>query len=387
MFLYFSVILTGYVFLSYLLRLPVSRTVKFGLVVLTFASAGRIMIMRSIYGGLGGIEAPKWLLFFSSFMQDLIIMLFLVSIIRDLSWLLSFLAGKGIGKTMRVWLNGSTAALVMLGLAAAMDLAGLVGAARVPNVRERMVTIEDWPEGLDGLRVAVLADMHISRFFDRPWVEQVVERTMAERPEMILLPGDMVDGETDLRADDVAPLAALSAPYGVWASVGNHEYISRLQQWLPVFEKLGLKILYNAHAVATPRGIPIVVAGLADLTALSSRFDMPGPDLALALKGAPEDVPVLLMEHRPVRAKENALNPGIKLQLSGHTHGGMMPVLASFIKRANDGYVCGEYDVDGLKLFVQPGLGLWSGFPVRLFTPNEITILTIHAAGDGHAGV
>jgi predicted MPP superfamily phosphohydrolase len=83
------------------------------------------------------------------------------------------------------------------------------------------------------------------------------------------------------------------------------------------------------------------------------------------------------MEHRPVRARENALDPRVALQVSGHTHGGMMPILASFVKKSNGGFLSGFYDVGGMKLFVQPGLGLWSGFPVRLFVPSEITVLTI----------
>ena len=226
MFLNFALVLAGYVFLSYILRLPVGKLAKFGLLALAFLSAGRIMIMRSLYGGLGGIETDRWLLLVTSFAQGLIVMLFLLSIVRDLGWLLSFAAGKGIGKSLRVALNGTAASLIILALAVGLDAIGLVGAAKVPEVKRAEVTVRDWPQGLDGLRVAVLADMHISRLFDRDWVRGVVDRTMAEKPDMILMPGDMVDGTTELRATDVAPLADLSAPYGIWACVGNHEYIS-----------------------------------------------------------------------------------------------------------------------------------------------------------------
>ncbi|MDR1298300.1 MAG: metallophosphoesterase [Deltaproteobacteria bacterium] len=387
MFLNFGLVLTFYVFLSYILRLPVARSLKLVLMVLTFASAARIWILRGIYGGLGGIECDKWLLYVTSFFQSLVIMLFLLSFFRDLAWLLSFLTGKSVGKAVRHALNGGAAALVMLGLAAVLDLAGLVGAAKVPEVRAREITVGAWPAALDGFKVAVLGDMHISKFFDAGWVGSAVDRTMAERPEMILLPGDMVDGSVEARRDDVAPLAGLSAPYGVWACVGNHEYISQLTEWLPVFQNLGLNILYNSHVLVAPRGVPLVVAGLADLTALGPRYNLPGPDLELALEGAPDEVPVVLLEHRPVRARMNAEDKRVALQLSGHTHGGMMPILSSAVKKMNGGFVTGEYQVGGLSLFVQPGLGLWAGFPVRLFSPSEITILTIRsAAGAGGRG-
>ncbi|MDR2367014.1 MAG: metallophosphoesterase [Deltaproteobacteria bacterium] len=377
MFLNFALVLSGYVFLSYVLRLPFGKPAKFGLLAFTFLASGRLWIMRSIYGGLGGVEADRWLLLVTSFFQSVVIMLFLLSLFRDVGWLLSFATGKGIGKSLRVWINGGTASLGMLVLACGLGLLGLYQAAKIPEVRRSEVVVPDWPQGLDGLRVAVLADMHISRFFDRDWVTGVVDRTMAENPDMILIPGDMVDGTTELRAPDVAPLANLKAPYGIWACVGNHEYISQLRPWLPVFEALGIKILYNAHQVVLPRGIPIIVAGLADPTALGPRYNLPGPDLALALKDAPEGLPVVLLDHRPGRARENVKDPRVKFQLSGHTHGGMMPLLSLMVKRSNGGFLKGFYDVGNLKLFVHPGVGLWSGFPIRILNPSEITLLTI----------
>jgi predicted MPP superfamily phosphohydrolase len=304
-------------------------------------------------------------------------MLFLLSFVRDLTWLLSFATGKGIGKSVRVWLNGTTVAMIMLVLAAGLDLIGLIEAARVPDVRRTEVVLRDWPQGLDGLKVAVLADTHISRFFGRDWVKGVVEKTMAEKPDMILIPGDIVDGTPEERANEVAPLANLKAPYGIWACPGNHEYISGIEAWLPVFEQMGIHILYNAHQVVMPRGIPVVIAGLADPTAMGQRYNLPGPDLEAALKGTPTDQPVILLDHRPGRARENAHAQMVVFQLSGHTHGGMMPILSSIIKSVNGGYISGFYDVGDLKLFVHPGVGLWSGFPIRLFNPSEITILTI----------
>ncbi|MDR0620942.1 MAG: metallophosphoesterase [Deltaproteobacteria bacterium] len=377
MFLNFALVLAGYVFLSYVLRLPLGKAAKIGLLALAFLSAGRLMIMRQIYGGLGGIEAARWLLLVTAFAQGLIVMLFLLSLFRDAGWLLSFATGKAIGKSLRVWLNGTTASLIILALAVVLNTIGLIGAAKIPEVKRSEVVINDWPQALDGLRVAVLADMHISRFFDRDWVTGVVDRTMAEKPDMILIPGDMVDGTVELRAPDVEPLADLQAPYGVWACVGNHEYISQLKPWLPAFSDLGIHILYNAHQVVLPRGVPIIVAGLADPTGMNPRYGFPGPDLAKALEGAPEGLPVVLLDHRPGGAHNNVKDPRVKFQLSGHTHGGMMPLLSLMVKRVNGGFLKGFYDVGPLKLFVHPGVGLWAGFPIRILNPSEITLLTI----------
>ena len=270
--------------------------------------------------------------------------------------------------------------MALAAAAAVLGGLGLYGAAKVPEVRQAEVVLKRWPKGLDGLRVAILADMHISKFFDRRWVESVVSRTNAETPDMIWMPGDMVDGTTEARAPDVAPLADLKAPYGIYASMGNHEYISRALEWLPVFDKLGIRMLYNGHVVTTKDDSSFVLAGVNDVTALGPRYNLPGPDLAKALSGAPEDLPVVLMEHRPLRARLNAADPRLVLQVSGHTHAGMIPILKTLVARANGGFLKGFYQVDDLTLYVLPGLGLWSGFPMRLASPSEITILTIRAA-------
>jgi predicted MPP superfamily phosphohydrolase len=320
----------------------------------------------------------------TSFFQGLVVVLFLLACIRLLAFGLFYLMSHapaslgqfgGRAKVLTFSLKGS---LALLFVASVLSGLALYQAARVPNVAKSEIALNAWPKALDGLTLAILADAHISRFYDRPWVQSVVDLTLAEKPDLILLPGDMVDGTVEQRASDVEPLSRLKAPYGVFASVGNHEYYSGLKEWLPVFEKLGLTVLYNSHVVVFPNGAPLVLAGVTDLTALETRFSFPGPDLALALKDAPA-APVILMEHRPVRARLNATDSRVNLQISGHTHGGMLPILKTLVAKANDGFVLGWYDVDDLKLFVHPGLGLWNGFPMRLGDPSEITLLTIRS--------
>ncbi|MDR2141098.1 MAG: metallophosphoesterase [Deltaproteobacteria bacterium] len=385
MFVYFGAFLALAVFLSYVQFLPWSWATRLTLGAVSFLLATRVAILRYFFGGIGGIEAPRSLLLVTSFLQGFLVILLLLALLRLFSLIFLVLLshwptapGRFFG-LLKVWVWSPKGALTIAILAALLSAQSLYQAARVPALKRAEISLQAWPKNLDGLTVAILADLHISRFFDRPWVEAVVARTMAQKPELILLPGDMVDGSVEQRVADVAPLAELKAPLGVFACVGNHEYYSGVAEWLPAFERLGLKVLYNSHAVIAPRGVPLVVAGLTDLTALEKRFNLPGPDLAKALAGAPA-APVILLEHRPVRAAHNARNPRIIWQISGHTHGGMLPVLKSVVEKVNGGFVVGWYEVGSLKLFVQPGLGLWNGFPMRLFDPSEITLLTIRSA-------
>ncbi len=68
------------------------------------------------------------------------------------------------------------------------------------------------------------------------------------------------------------------------------------------------------------------------------------------------------------------------LQLSGHTHGGMILGLDRLVARANGGFVSGAYDVDGMTLYVNNGTGLWPGFALRLGRPSELTRITLRCA-------
>ncbi|MDR3204211.1 MAG: metallophosphoesterase [Deltaproteobacteria bacterium] len=379
MFINFAIIITAYLFLSFILTLPFHLKTKLILLAVTFLFSGRIAILRYFYGGLGGIEAPKAVLFITSFLQNIAILLFVLVLIRDILWLLSFIVSKISSRNLYAYLRAPRAALTLLTLASILSLVGLIGASRVPPVVKSEVVVNRWPLALDGFKVAVMADWHISKFFDRAWVQKSVEAIMEQKPELILLPGDLVDGSVEARAPDVEPLASLKAPYGVYACMGNHEYISEALRWLPVFKRLGIDMLYNSHVVLSLRGTSLILAGVTDVTAQSRRYNLPGPDLKKALEGSPTDPVVVLLEHRPVRAKENSKNSRIILQFSGHTHGGMMPLLSSLVALSNDNYVRGWYQTGSLTLFVQPGLGLWSGFPVRLFYPNEISLLTLRS--------
>lgn len=110
----------------------------------------------------------------------------------------------------------------------------------------------------------------------------------------------------------------------------------------------------------------------------SARFGLEQPDIHLALAGAPDDAPVILLDHQPRFARANAA-AGVDLQLSGHTHGGMIIGFDRIVARFNEGFVFGLYPVDDMTLYLSNGTGLWMGFALRLGTSPEITELTLRA--------
>jgi predicted MPP superfamily phosphohydrolase len=210
-------------------------------------------------------------------------------------------------------------------------------------------------------------------------VSALTEKINALNPDLIALTGDIVDGFPLRRMESITPLRDLRARWGVFACAGNHEYYADYRQWMRVFPSLGINMLLNQHMVLRVREREIVIAGITDIAAL--RYGLPLPDSAAALAGAPEKALRIMLAHRPSEAADTA-RAGVDLQLSGHTHGGQIIGINQIVAEFNQGYLQGWYQVDKMMLYVTPGAGLWSGFPVRLGVDSEIAFITLRAPGD-----
>jgi predicted MPP superfamily phosphohydrolase len=255
-----------------------------------------------------------------------------------------------------------------------MSVFGVAQAIRVPPLKNIEIAISRLPPAFDGYRILQLTDLHISRLFTASWTKEVVRRSNALGVDLILVTGDFIDGSLENRRTDVAPLANLRAPDGIYAIPGNHEYYFGYERWMLHDAGLGIGMLMNDHTIIKRRDAQIVVAGLTDLAALGTT--LPAPDLVAALKGAPDGAPIILLEHQPRMAVRSA-KAGVALQLSGHTHGGMVVGLDRLVARGNNGFVSGLYDVGDMQLYVNNGTALWPGFALRLGRPSELTVITL----------
>lgn len=305
--------------------------------------------------------------------------------LRDGLWLLLRLAGR---PARRLHAGGPT--LVAVALAAGLSAWGVRNGLRPPEVHERTLELARLPPALDGLRVAVLADIHASPVNDAAYVQTVVERTLAARPDLIVLPGDLVDGDVASGRAHVAPLARLAAPYGVWAAPGNHEYYSGYDAWMAELRRLGLNLLENRMQLLEIRGARLALSGIGDPAygrtsphnADPARPEGVPPDAAAVARAARAAAAQfhLLLAHQPKFARDNAAL-GVDLQLSGHTHGGhILGMDRWLVAPVNNGFVRGRYDVDGMQLLVSSGAGLWAGFAVRLGVAPGIDLLTLRRA-------
>lgn len=250
---------------------------------------------------------------------------------------------------------------------------GMWSGLKVPEIRNVDIVAPSLPAELDGYRIVQISDLHCSTAA-RAWRTQaVVDQVNALKPDLICLTGDYVDGRVLVCGDDLSPLDGLKARDGVYAITGNHEYSRTPGGWRTWYRKHQWRFLSNECVF--PR------AGLA-LGGVEDETTARGPggrhaDVCATFAAATNGEFRVLLEHRPGNARQNFEQAHVDLQLSGHTHGGLAPLLTVLVRAANDGFVRGLYSVGSSWLYVSSGAGQWSGFPVRLFVPSEITVLNL----------
>lgn len=264
-------------------------------------------------------------------------------------------------------------ALAVVGGVAAAATWGFAVARGRARVERLTVGMPGLGPGLAGVRVVQISDIHIGPTLGRRFMRRVVEQVNALQPDLVAITGDLVDGSVSRLREEVAPLAGLRAPLGVYFVTGNHEYYSGARAWVEELRRLGLTVLLNEHRVVERQGARLTVAGVTDHEAggMVSGHEC-RPELALA--GAPAEVPRLLLAHQP-RTAWLARGLGVDLQLSGHTHGGQLWPFIPFV-RLQQPVIRGLREIGGLRVYTHRGTGYW-GPPIRFGTTPEVAELTL----------
>lgn len=254
---------------------------------------------------------------------------------------------------------------------------GLWCGVKVPLTHELELAYADLPEDLDGYRIVHLSDLHASSAA-RLWrTRAVVDAVNALRPDLVCLTGDYVDGDPGKWRDLLSPLKNLRARDGVWAVSGNHEWFDWHAGWWKIYDELGIRFL--ANACVFPRR-SLALGGVHDFRILhpvSGELRGAYPDVGKTFSTATNGEFRILMQHQPREAHANLVGHGVRLQLSGHTHGGIAPGMSEVVKASNGGYVRGVYSFGSSRLYVTTGCGQWPGFPMRFFDPSEIAVITL----------
>lgn len=226
------------------------------------------------------------------------------------------------------------------------------------------------PGLLRPVRVLHLTDTHLRR--PDPWLDQLCAAVSAERPDLVVLTGDIVTRGWVPEAVDQLLGALPPAPLGRFAVMGNWEYWGGVERpgWESRLAQHGVTLLHNRWVQAGP----LVLVGIDDL--LSGE-----PEVDRALEGLPSADPVVVLTHSPALFRV-LQRPPVRLVLAGHSHAGQVriPGLGSpFVPLGTGPYVAGWYQEAGVHLFVSRGLG-WSVAPLRWYCPPELAVLELRGA-------
>lgn len=256
-------------------------------------------------------------------------------------------------------------------------IGGLIGYydAIVPlRVEHVPVTIANLPPALDGTRIALLADLHVGLFTRDSRLRQFFTTAAAQRPDVVILGGDLIDDDPYFVPKLLRGASALDSSIPLLAVLGNHEMYGAPYE---VIDKLrGSRIHLLVNEGTAIRGLWI--AGVSDFAARDPRLE---PDFDRALAGAPAGTFPIVVAHQP-KAFDPSRARHIALTLVAHTHGGQLgfrPLhwsLAGLFLR----YHMGLYRTGDSQLYVNTGTGYWL-LPFRLGMTPEITLIELRAPG------
>jgi predicted MPP superfamily phosphohydrolase len=272
---------------------------------------------------------------------------------------------------------------VLVAAALALTALGIWAFAIEPaslRTRAYELAIPGWPAECAGVRVAVLADLHVGS----PWnglerLAEVVAETNAAHPDLVLLAGDYVEGVAGGRKIPPEPIAgelrALGAPLGTWAVLGNHDAWLGEARVRAALEGAGIGVLHDQAAAVERGACGFWLAGISDLWTARHAIET-------TLEHVTDARAVLALTHNPDIFPD--VPARASLTIAGHTHGGQvwLPLLGRPIVPSSygDRFAIGHVVEDGRHLFVSPGIGT-SIVPVRFLVPPEISLLTLRSGG------
>lgn len=245
-------------------------------------------------------------------------------------------------------------------------------------VRETAINLPAWPAEFKGLRIATISDIHAGApHINLDKIRQLVEMTNAQQPDLILLAGDFViqgviGGKAIKPETFAAELKNLKARDGIFATLGNHDWVYNAAQVRQALEAVGIQVLENETVRVEQNGQHLWLTGFSDAWEGN-------PKVIETLKQVTDESPIIAFTHNP------DLFPGIPnrvaLTIAGHTHGGQvsLPLIGRLVVPLKFGkrYAAGHITEDGKHLFVTTGIGT-SIIPVRFGVTPEISLLTIN---------
>jgi predicted MPP superfamily phosphohydrolase len=208
-------------------------------------------------------------------------------------------------------------------------------------------------------------------------MQGIVGQLAEERPDLLVITGDLVDAPVEKLMGALAPLKDLELPHGMFLVTGNHEYYAGLKEWLPAFADLGIRVLKNERVAIEREGAGFDLAGVYDREGRRYGTEF-GPDLQKALQGRDPKREVVLLAHQSL-VMDEAERLDVGLVLAGHNHGGQIWPWMHMVGLQQP-YVSGLHRQGRTAIYVSDGTGFW-GPPMRLGTRSEIAMVILQSPG------
>jgi len=281
---------------------------------------------------------------------------------------------EGAARPALVWAGG---AAVALGFGSVLWGSSL-GQRRV-RVERVCLPFPDLPPPLEALRIAHVSDLHIGPLMRPAQLRDFVRQINALEPDLLLIAGDIFDFEPTAVEAGCRELAELRARLGVFAVLGNHDLFAGDDAVAEGLERLTeIRLLRDEWVRIEVDGAALALAGLEDPGKGWARRDFESPELERLAREIPEDLPRLLLAHRPSLFAQ-AARLGFPVLLAGHTHGGQ--VALPLAPHHNPSLLMarwtrGHFKLGASSLYVNRGLGM-AGLPLRLNCPREIALIRL----------
>lgn len=245
---------------------------------------------------------------------------------------------------------------------------------KLPVVKKVSISLKNLPEELDGFSIVQVSDLHLEPYKSKKVISSLVDSVNKIKPGLIVITGDLIEGDINNDGYFVNELKKLKAEYGVIAVTGNHEFYAGIDNFEELANKTNIKILRN-DTITLANTLQII--GLDDDD--GRRFDHNGPDLESMIPLCDQSKPIILLYHRPT-GFDKAVEKGVDLQLCGHAHAGQIPPMDILVHLVYK-YPSGLYEKNGSYIYTSPGTGYW-GPPMRFLSKSEITHIVLKSTGN-----
>lgn len=262
--------------------------------------------------------------------------------------------------------------LVVVGIISLVIVVGHINAKRI-HIKHIPISIAKKVDGKKHISILMASDLHLGAIIGKSWEKKFVNIVKKEKPDLVLLCGDIIDGEISpvIRNQLGKHMKELYAPLGVYAITGNHEYIGNIDKSLSYLQSININVLQDT-VLTLANGIQLV--GRKDLQSKHLENDSTIQSLETLLTDIDGSKPIIVMKHQPYQLDET-VEAQVDLHLSGHTHHGQLfPI--NLITNALFELSYGYKQKGNTHFYVSSGFGTW-GPSVRIGSHGEVLVFDI----------